>query len=139
MAATAEALVHDRRSARPHLRVAAGNDARLARRRVTARRRRAVLAVVAAAAFAAGVLAASVGESGLPGRAGSAGAGQGPHPAPSAGETVVVAPGDTVWDLAQEHRPEGMRAREYVTAILERNDMEPTALRPGTVVRLPSP
>ncbi|CAN5575587.1 hypothetical protein BH24ACT14_BH24ACT14_07280 [soil metagenome] len=50
---------------------------------------------------------------------------------------VVIAPGDTVWDLAHAHAPAGQSPRIYVARILAVNDVDATALAPGTVLRLP--
>lgn len=51
--------------------------------------------------------------------------------------TVVVAPGDTVWDLALAHLPPGSSPHAYVAEVLARNDVDAAAVRPGTVLRLP--
>ena len=56
---------------------------------------------------------------------------------PSADATVVVAEGDTVWDIAVAHLPEGGNAHAYVAEVLEHNDLDAAALRPGTLLRLP--
>lgn len=50
---------------------------------------------------------------------------------------VVIAPGDTIWDLAHAHAPKGQNPRAYVARIVAANDVEATALAPGTVLRLP--
>lgn len=96
------------------------------RTRTFQRRRAAVLAavivVVAVGAFLLGVVTSS-----------PAGAQQ-PAPAPV---TVVVAPGDTVWELARDHRPDHVSVNEYAATVLAHNDLDATAVVPGTVVELP--
>lgn len=73
----------------------------------------------------------------LPGLRGAASA-SGPN---SAAEPViiVVAEGDTVWDLALEHAPEGEDPDVYSALIVEHNDVDAAALRPGDVLALPRP
>lgn len=51
--------------------------------------------------------------------------------------TVVVAPGETVWDIAVEYLPEGQRAHAYVAAVLRHNDLDAASVPAGTVLRLP--
>ena len=51
--------------------------------------------------------------------------------------SVVIAPGDTIWELGRAHAPTGRHPREYVADILAANDLDATGLQPGTVVRLP--
>lgn len=53
--------------------------------------------------------------------------------------TVVVAPGDTVWDIAVAYLPEGQRPQVYVAEIIRHNDVDPAAITPGTVLELPRP
>ncbi len=50
---------------------------------------------------------------------------------------IVIAPGDTVWDLAYAHAPAGQSPQAYIASILDVNDVDATALLPGTVLRLP--
>jgi LysM domain-containing protein len=52
---------------------------------------------------------------------------------------AVVQPGDTIWDLAAPHVPEGVSLQEYVAEILLINDVDPGALQPGSVLDLPQP
>jgi LysM domain len=59
-----------------------------------------------------------------------------------AGEEVpsihaVVQPGDTIWDIAAPHVPEGMSLQDYVAEVLLLNDVDPAALEPGSVLDLP--
>lgn len=51
--------------------------------------------------------------------------------------TVVIAPGETVWELAAPHAPAGADLQVYVEEVLRHNGLEATAIPPGTVIRLP--
>ena len=51
--------------------------------------------------------------------------------------SVVVAPGETVWDIAQEYLPEGQNAHAYVARVLTYNGIDAAAVAPGTVLQLP--
>ena len=51
--------------------------------------------------------------------------------------TVVVGAGDTVWDIAAEYTPEGAHPQAYVAEVLRYNDLQASAVLPGTVLRLP--
>jgi hypothetical protein len=51
--------------------------------------------------------------------------------------TVVVAPGETVWDIAAEYTPAGAHPQAYVAQVLRYNDLDASAVLPGTVLRLP--
>ena len=53
--------------------------------------------------------------------------------------TVVVAPGETVWDIAAEYTPPGAHPQAYVAEVLRYNDLTASAVLPGTVLRLPRP
>lgn len=63
------------------------------------------------------------------------------HAASDAGvaATVVVGPGETVWDIAMDYLPEGQRPQVYVAEILRANDVDPAAVVPGAVLQLPRP
>ncbi|HUH06415.1 MAG TPA: LysM peptidoglycan-binding domain-containing protein [Egibacteraceae bacterium] len=52
---------------------------------------------------------------------------------------IVVAEGDTVWDLAREHVPAGQDPAVYSALIVEHNGVDAAALRPGDVLALPAP
>lgn len=52
---------------------------------------------------------------------------------------AVVQPGDTIWDIAAPHVPEGMTLQDYVAEVLLVNDVDPAALEPGSVLDLPQP
>ena len=59
--------------------------------------------------------------------------------APAAGRhkaVAVVQPGETLWDIAERHAPEGMDPRAYIGAMTELNDLDPV-LQAGTRIRLP--
>lgn len=53
--------------------------------------------------------------------------------------TVVVAPGETVWDIANQYVPDGTHPQAYVADVLRYNDVEAGSVLPGTVLRLPRP
>ena len=53
--------------------------------------------------------------------------------------TVVVAPGETVWDIANQYVPDGTHPQAYVAHVLRYNDLEAGSVLPGTVLRLPRP
>ncbi|HVM12736.1 MAG TPA: LysM peptidoglycan-binding domain-containing protein [Egibacteraceae bacterium] len=107
-------------------------------------RRRRVGAVTAAVATVAAVLAVAAGSLALPGTPAAPGA----QPAVdgsavdgSAAEpiTVVVAPGETLWDIAAPHAPAGTEPMAYVVQIAAFNGVDPRAVQPGTVLQLPPP
>ncbi|HEX2370818.1 MAG TPA: LysM peptidoglycan-binding domain-containing protein [Acidimicrobiia bacterium] len=52
--------------------------------------------------------------------------------------TVVVAAGDTLWDLASAATPPGRDVRATVFEIRKRNHLTDSVLRPGQVVRVPA-
>ena len=56
---------------------------------------------------------------------------------PVADVTVVVAEGETVWDIAGEHLPAGQRVHAYAAEVLAHNDVDAATVRPGTVLHLP--
>ena len=56
---------------------------------------------------------------------------------PAVAATVVVGPGDTVWDIAHEYVPAGVHPQAYVAAVLRHNDLDAGALAPGMVLELP--
>lgn len=51
--------------------------------------------------------------------------------------TLVVGPDDTVWDLVAPHVPDGAHPMAYVIEVAAYNDVDPRAVPPGTVLRLP--
>jgi LysM repeat protein len=54
---------------------------------------------------------------------------------PTKGDTVVVAPGDTVWSIATAHYRGD--PRPHVEAILAANRLATPALKPGQALQLP--
>ncbi len=56
---------------------------------------------------------------------------------PAATVTVVVQPGDTLWDLARVHAPRGVATMEYVLQVQADNGVRAGLLLPGSVLRLP--
>ncbi|MGH3666456.1 MAG: hypothetical protein ACRDU8_10295 [Egibacteraceae bacterium] len=89
------------------------------------RRRLAVLLV------AVGIVMAVVPAAGLGVRpAGASGGADAPT-------TVVVQPGDTVWDLVAPHVPAESSTHVYVAGVLQRNGVDARHLAPGTVLELP--
>lgn len=124
----------DSRAPRPGLRVVDQADVRATLPCVPAavyRRRRIVVAAVVVLAALAMALAMAP--------ALSAPWTQAP---PSAGAAepvkIVVGPGDTVWRLAAPHAPAGTDAMAYVVEVAAFNGVDPRAVRPGTVLRLPA-
>lgn len=64
------------------------------------------------------------------------------YAAPDAGvveATVVVAPGETVWDIAYDYAPQGQHPQAYIAEVLRYNGVDAGAVAPGTVLRLPRP
>lgn len=58
-------------------------------------------------------------------------------PAAPGGKTMaIVQPGETLWDIAERHAPEGMDPRVYVEALTEVNELD-SVLQAGTRLRLP--
>lgn len=97
------------------------------------RRRRRVAVALAVVAVLTLVTAAAAAGAAL-------GGGHAPAVPSAAGAevvTVVVGPGETLWDLVRPHTPAGADAGGYVAAVAADNDLDPRALTPGTVVRLP--
>jgi nucleoid-associated protein YgaU len=95
----------------------------LRRRQALARRRLVALAVlVALAAAALGVISASRSEASVD----------------TAVRTVVVAPGDTLWDIAQGLVGPGESTHVLVAEIAARNGVDAASLRPGSVLEVPS-
>lgn len=51
---------------------------------------------------------------------------------------AVVAPGDTLWDIAVETAPDGVDPREQLAAIRGLNGLDSSAVAPWSVVLLPA-
>lgn len=91
-------------------------------RKAARRRHRAGLAAVAVAVIAMTLLGG--GQEGI-------------APAAQQGKrTVVAQPGETLWDIAERHAPDGMDPRVYVSALEEANELGPI-LQAGARIRLP--
>lgn len=97
--------------------------ARAARARREAARRRAWLGAVAAVVVAAAVVTGG----GAPAASGRVARGPG---------AVVLAPGDTLWDVAERHAPAGEDPRAFVDELVRLNDLD-GAPRAGVRLRLP--
>lgn len=93
------------------------------------RRRRVAAAAAAVAVVAVVVVAAGPGD-----------APPALHDAAVAGPptTLVVGPDDTVWDLVAPHVPTGADPLAYMIEVAAYNDVDPRAVPPGTVLRLPA-
>lgn len=59
-----------------------------------------------------------------------------PSPRDGRARFVLVAPGDTLWEIARERAPAGADLRAYVGALVELNELE-GALVPGMRLKLP--
>lgn len=97
--------------------------------RVYHRRRVAVAAAVAA--VVAVVLGLGLGSGGAPPALRDA-PGAGVAPA-----TVVVGPGETLWEHVVPYTPAGAHPMAYIVEVAAYNDIDPRAVPPGTVLRLP--
>ena len=52
--------------------------------------------------------------------------------------TVSVDPGDTLWDIAEEHGVDGLTTQQSVDLIRTWNDLEQSALQPGMELLVPA-
>ncbi|MBO8140961.1 MAG: LysM peptidoglycan-binding domain-containing protein [Firmicutes bacterium] len=55
----------------------------------------------------------------------------------SAHELVVVRPGETLWEIANRHRPAGVDTRRMVDRIREANRLPSAAVYPGQLLKVP--
>lgn len=53
-------------------------------------------------------------------------------------ESVVVSPGDTLWEIADRFSPESVDLRVVVSELVELNGLESKVLRPGQVLQVPA-
>lgn len=60
-----------------------------------------------------------------------------PAVVPASATTVVVQPGQTLWDVASTHAPEGVAVDRYVQRLAELNGISAGALDAWQVLRLP--
>jgi Tfp pilus assembly protein FimV len=51
--------------------------------------------------------------------------------------TVDVCPGDTLWDIASSHMPDGENVRSYMNKIKKLNGMKNADLKSGQILILP--
>lgn len=52
-------------------------------------------------------------------------------------ETVIVMPGDTLWEIASEHKPQGKDIRKYIDSIRRVNGKHVSSIQAGEVLVLP--
>lgn len=52
-------------------------------------------------------------------------------------EKVVVEPGDTLWAIGSEYKPEGMDIRDYVNQIQHINGLSSSDIQVGQLLNLP--
>lgn len=52
-------------------------------------------------------------------------------------ETVVVMPGDTLWEIALSHKPDSRDTRAYIKEIKDVNGMAISSIQAGEVLLLP--
>lgn len=52
-------------------------------------------------------------------------------------ERVLVQPGDSLWEIATEYKPNGMDTREYIYKIVQLNDLRGHTLQSGIVIDVP--
>ncbi|MGG4396323.1 LysM peptidoglycan-binding domain-containing protein [Paenibacillus thiaminolyticus] len=52
-------------------------------------------------------------------------------------ERVLVQPGDSLWEIATEYKPNGMDTREYIYKIIQLNDLRGQTLQSGIVINVP--
>lgn len=132
-------VVSDRASREP-----AGGPSPTGRRRPTARAyaiRRGVAA--AAVLLVAGLVTAGLVAAGLLTSAGARtpAAITGPARATAATatpDTVVLAPGETLWEVVAPHVPAGTDRQAFVADVLDLNDVDGLAILPGQVLTLPA-
>lgn len=53
-------------------------------------------------------------------------------------EYVVVMPGDTLWEIAVAHKPQGLDTRVYVQKLIRTNGLSSSAIQAGDTLMLPS-
>lgn len=58
---------------------------------------------------------------------------------PGTTTSYVVAPGDTLWEIAGEHVADGEDVRVYIDAIKERSGIGSSSLQVGQVLQIPQP
>ena len=53
--------------------------------------------------------------------------------------THTVVSGDTLWDIAAQHAPEGADLRDVVFDVKRVNGLDSSTIQPGQVIRVPAP
>ncbi|GAA2413553.1 hypothetical protein GCM10010191_24170 [Actinomadura vinacea] len=100
--------------------------------RLTRRGRAVLIGFIAAVLLVLFWLTAALGAN-----AGGAGGGAPPEGASGRGETVVVEPGETLWDIARRDDPEG-DPRVTVRRIADLNGLSDAIVQPGQHLRMPA-
>lgn len=70
---------------------------------------------------------------------GGVGAGADPEQQRAIVGSATVEPGETLWDVAVAHAPEGSDPRAYLNEIRDLNRLDAGSIPPWTVVLLPAP
>jgi cell division protein YceG involved in septum cleavage len=52
-------------------------------------------------------------------------------------EYVVVMPGDTLWEIAVAHKPQGQDTRVYIQKLMRTNEMRTSSIQAGDTLMLP--
>lgn len=52
-------------------------------------------------------------------------------------EQIVVLPGDTLWNIAEEHAPRGSNIRQYIQKLKRVNDLDDSPIHAGQILILP--
>ena len=60
-------------------------------------------------------------------------------PEPTEFTTHTVVSGDTLWDIAAQHAPEGADLRDVVFDVKRVNGLDSSTIQPGQVIRVPAP
>jgi hypothetical protein len=116
------------RAPRPEANPRVGRRSSRPLRRHRPRARRPALAMLLTAVVAAVWIGVADGSAAAP-----------PGAAPGAATAVlVVAPGDTLWELASAHAPAGADPQAWAAAVAARNHIDGGALEPGTVLEVPA-
>lgn len=53
-------------------------------------------------------------------------------------ESIIVMPGDTLWEIAVDHKPSGQDTRIYIDAIKRANKLKVSAIQAGDTLLLPN-
>ncbi|CAM4382209.1 LysM peptidoglycan-binding domain-containing protein [Paenibacillus macerans] len=52
-------------------------------------------------------------------------------------EQVVVLPGDTLWEIAVEHKPQGSDTRVYIKKLIRVNGLNSSEIKAGDILFIP--